>query len=80
MGLIRLLIFALVIWLAWRLYRIHKLKTERAREQSRIDSGKMVQCEVCGVHLPANSAISDQDHWFCSQKHLQQYRSDPDNL
>lgn len=41
-------------------------------------TGKMVACEVCGLHLPENEAVSvqqnDRCHHYCSEAHRDQAR------
>jgi uncharacterized protein len=32
----------------------------------------MVRCEHCGVHIPRIHALPKDQHWYCSQAHLQQ--------
>ena len=75
MGLLRLIIFGLVIWLMWRLFQIQKEKKRATRKKSeKIISKNMVKCEYCDTHLPAENAISDNKLWFCNQKHLDSFK------
>jgi uncharacterized protein len=32
----------------------------------------MVRCAHCGVHVPQQQALSENQQWYCSQPHLQQ--------
>jgi uncharacterized protein len=32
----------------------------------------MVRCARCGVHLPRDRALGNQQLWYCSQAHLEQ--------
>lgn len=70
MGLFRLLfwiaIIVLAVWI-WRRF-IGKPKRPRARE----DAAPMVRCAHCGVHVPKTQALSQDQHWYCSQAHLEQ--------
>lgn len=70
MGLFRLLFwFALIaagLWL-WR-----KAQRPPSTRQQEPDSVPMVRCAQCGVHLPRQSALHSQNHWYCSQQHLEQ--------
>ena len=36
----------------------------------------MVQCEQCQTYLPRDDAIEQNDHFFCGQKHLQEWKRD----
>ncbi|MEX2367511.1 MAG: PP0621 family protein [Pseudohongiellaceae bacterium] len=74
MGLIRILIFIMVIWLIWRMIRNYQVKQQQAREASgKLDQKKMVRCEFCNVHLPQSDAVSEKDLWFCNQSHKSKY-------
>ena len=70
MGLFRLLFwFALIaagIWL-WR-----KAQGAASPTHKEPDSLPMVRCAHCGVHLPRQSALQNQNRWYCSQQHLEQ--------
>jgi uncharacterized protein len=78
MGLVRLIIFALVIWLAWRLVKatLMQKRGEQGRQRSSEQDNrvqKMVRCHQCGVHVPENEAFSHQSLHFCSQEHQRVY-------
>lgn len=69
MGLIRLIIIALLIWLVWRLIS-STLQTLKPRPPAKNDQApKMVRCLHCGVHVPEHDARWDQDRSFCSEEH-----------
>ena len=36
------------------------------------DSGKMVKCKQCGLHIPENEALRLEKDYFCSEFHLKQ--------
>ncbi|WP_460121534.1 PP0621 family protein [Pseudomonas sp. H3_G09] len=61
------LIFA-AIWL-WRKFKAPASSTRSSREQ---DAPPMVRCAHCGVHLPRDRALGNQQQWYCSQAHLEQ--------
>lgn len=61
------LIFA-AIWL-WRKFKGPASSTRPPREQ---DAAPMVRCAHCGVHLPRDRALGNQQQWYCSQAHLEQ--------
>lgn len=73
MALIRLIIFALVVWLVWRMFQNYQVKQEQRRQQAagerRLDQGRMVRCEYCSVHLPQSAAVCHDEHWFCNHQH-----------
>ncbi|HHA19236.1 MAG: hypothetical protein DRQ39_01805 [Gammaproteobacteria bacterium] len=35
---------------------------------------KMVKCEHCGLHILQQEAIQSEDHFYCSQEHLEAHR------
>ena len=73
MGLIRLVIFALVIWMVWRLIRNYQAgqnsKNRNSGNKNKLASSTMVACRYCKVHVPDNTAIAHDDLWFCSESH-----------
>jgi hypothetical protein len=72
MGSIRFILFAVFIWLVWRM--VHNFIAERkssANKTKKIPSKKMVMCQYCSTHLPENEAFSHRESWFCNQQHKQ---------
>lgn len=61
-------LIAAAIWL-WR-----KFKQPASGTASREEPGAtpMVRCAHCGVHLPRDRALGQQQQWYCSQAHLEQ--------
>lgn len=68
---IRILIYligiALVVWILFRLY---KSPSASRKQPGRVDD--MVKCEVCGVFVPRNEALSQDGHYYCSKEHRDQ--------
>lgn len=70
-----LLVLALValvffFWQAKRRADLGKRPTEAApRRQARLKTTDMVECAVCGVHLPRNEALEVQQLSYCSEAH-----------
>jgi len=76
MGLIRLLIAILIIWL---LYFLIKNWLQRRNAQNKVTkSAAMAQCELCSTYLPKDKAIQHHDLWFCSQEHKTAYLKEND--
>lgn len=71
MGLFRLLfwiaVIAAAIWL-WRRF----IRPTPDRGNSTAAPAPMVRCAQCGVHVPRANALARDDHWYCSQAHLEQ--------
>ena len=84
MGLIRILLIVLLIWVAWRLLRQALLPGPGAGsgsgEANRGDSPtRMVRCAQCGVHLPEQEAVHKDDHFFCGKEHLLEWQQKEDD-
>jgi hypothetical protein len=68
MHFLRLLIIAIVIWFAMRMVK-RVLTAKAARKIDPGYRGKMVTCEICGVYLPENDAVSNQSGKFQCDRH-----------
>ena len=58
-------VFLLVLVVRKMLTKPTSSKRPRAVEDVR----KMVRCDHCGLHVPANEAIAAGDKRYCSQEH-----------
>ncbi|RME34887.1 MAG: hypothetical protein D6786_03565 [Gammaproteobacteria bacterium] len=67
MALIRILVIFIVLWLVVRLVRRHLLPPGRGGVPRK--AGKMLRCEHCGTFVPAEEAVSEDGHVYCSQEH-----------
>ncbi|WP_114417945.1 PP0621 family protein [Marinospirillum perlucidum] len=77
--IIRLLVFVLVFWAGWRLWQYWQQARPSEKTSDKDDPGpKMVKCQECGVHLPADEAIQSGDLHFCSIDHRDAYQSSSD--
>ncbi len=77
MGLIRLLLYAALFWLLYRLFK-GLLPGARPRAQGprpgagptadRLNGGELVQDPVCGVYVPKATALrGPRGEYFCSE-------------
>lgn len=78
---------ALALWLAWRLVGISRRRAAAAREAAAGAAARdgaapgrrtpelMMQCAVCGVHLPGTEARFARGRAYCSDAHRD---ADPD--
>jgi len=75
MGLIRLLIIAALIYLAWRV--VKNLLSQAGNRDNAPNSGQnaqaMLKCAQCGVHVPAPEAFTHNSLHFCCQEHQRLY-------
>ncbi len=83
-------VIGLIVWGAWRLWTISRVRAERARAAARSaapaggggDAAEterevrrpgapelMMQCAVCGVHLPGSEARFAGGKVYCSDAH-----------
>jgi uncharacterized protein len=69
MFILRILIFALVIWLCWRMIKTWLAAPEKKESGNILSSRKMVKCAYCNTHLPQDQALGDDGKWFCHQQH-----------
>ncbi|MGY8812278.1 MAG: PP0621 family protein [Pseudomonadales bacterium] len=71
MGLIKLLILGVLVWLAlnfWR--RAQNAKSRSAGSSAPHDTPPiMVRCARCQVHLPQDRALHVGDAWYCCAEH-----------
>jgi uncharacterized protein len=69
--MIRLIMWIALIWLAiWFFKRVTKRPAPRSgRAAPQTDAAPMVRCAQCGVHLPRDRALSQDQHWYCTEAH-----------
>jgi uncharacterized protein len=68
MNLIRLVLFASLGWILWRL--VKKVGVEQEIPPSPVkQGGKMVRCAYCGLHFPEKEAIYEENVIFCCEEH-----------
>lgn len=70
--MIRLIFWIAVVFAAIWLWRKFNAPTRARRDEDKPASLTMVRCAQCGVHLPQDSALRRDSHWYCSQPHLEQ--------
>ncbi|MET1081097.1 MAG: PP0621 family protein [Pseudomonas sp.] len=68
MGLSRLLFWLAITLAALWLWR----RLSRRTAPTQQIAAPMVRCVHCGVHVPREQALRQQDHWYCCQTHLHQ--------
>ena len=74
MGLIRLIILGLVIWLLRRLVNNFKTRMNSHNSQEKtLENQSMVSCEHCAVHIPQKEAVQHSQLWFCTESHKNLY-------
>ncbi|WJW74929.1 PP0621 family protein [Thiohalobacter sp. IOR34] len=71
MGLIRLLLLGLLVYIGFSLYKRWQAQQRRRNRPAAGEVGQMVRCETCGIHLPREEALCSGDHCYCSEAHRQ---------
>jgi uncharacterized protein len=70
MGLIRLLTYIVLIWLAIQLYkRLTRPSTNSRRKPKAKPVQTFVACDICGLHVPREEAIEHAGRYYCSVDH-----------
>jgi len=69
--MIRLIMWVVLIWAAiWFFKRVTKRPASRSeRAAPPTDAAPMVRCAQCGVHLPRDRALSQDQQWYCTEAH-----------
>ena len=70
------LILALGVFWLWRHNReAEKKAAERPTPRPQLPAVEIVECAVCGVHLPQPEAITDTRGSYCCEAHRRQHGS-----
>jgi len=67
MGITKILIIALLIWVAFKVYSFVKLRAKNS-DDCRLNK-KIIPCSFCKTHVPLASAIKVDNKYFCSIDH-----------
>ena len=67
----RYLLVGLAVWAVFLIVR-HLLRQNRLQKAApgTAKSVDSVQCAYCGLHLPRNEAVHQDDDFFCNREHL----------
>jgi uncharacterized protein len=71
MGLFRLIIIALIIYLLIQIFKRWAANKNTPSSEKQDSSTVMVQCKTCKLHIPENEALQKDGDYFCSQEHLE---------
>jgi len=67
MGITKILIIALLIWTALKVYSVVKSRSNDS-DDNRMNI-KIIPCSFCKTHVPLASAIKVKNKYFCSIDH-----------
>ncbi len=65
MGIVKLIIVALVVWLGFVL--VKKFRKPPSNIATKSSANKMLACSVCKTHIPENEAIIQNGKVYCSK-------------
>ncbi len=68
MGIVKLIIIVLVIWLGFVLLK--KFRKPADHTDQKPSTNKMLACSVCKTHIPENEAILQDGKVYCSKRCL----------
>jgi uncharacterized protein len=60
-------LLALAIYVGWRLFQAKQLA--RKRGDANAPRLPMVSCATCGLHVPRNEALRQDDRFYCCEEH-----------
>jgi len=69
MNLLRLIILALAIWIAFRIWQNYRASAKKPPPKIKAIPD-MVACAICKMHIPDTEALRKGDKFYCSQQHL----------
>lgn len=69
MGIFKLIIVVLVVWLGFVLFK--KLRKPANELSQKPSNSKMLACSVCKTHIPENEAIIQDAKVYCSKECLE---------
>ena len=67
MGITKILIIAILFWVAFKFYTGLKSRAKTANEKK--FNQKIIACDFCKTHIPITSAIKVNKKYFCSLDH-----------
>jgi uncharacterized protein len=71
----RLLLILLLIWAIYKLIQLFR-HTGKQRAENGVEPERMLKCDYCGTHIPANEAIRSSSGTYCCAQHRDQDRND----
>lgn len=70
--IVRLLLFGLLVWLAFRIMRILRSRNpDRAVEKTPMIENDTVRCDYCGAFCVQDEAILRNGRHYCSETHAE---------
>jgi len=67
MGITKIIVIALLIWAAFKVFSVIKSRAKNT-DDNRLNK-KIIPCSFCRTHVPLASAIKVNNKYFCSVDH-----------
>ena len=67
MGITKILIIALLVWTAFKVYSVVKSRSNNSDHNGM--NKKIIPCSFCKTHVPRASAIKVKNKYFCCIDH-----------
>ena len=67
MGITKILIIAILVWVAFKVYTFLKSQAKTVNDKKL--NQKIIACDFCKIHVPISSAIKVKNKYFCSLDH-----------
>ena len=63
-------LLALAVYLGWRWMKLQRLRDQRGTGAATPRQAQaMVSCATCGLHLPRQEALAQDERFFCCEEH-----------
>ena len=71
----KIILVVLGLLLAWWILKGYRRRIDRrdAPPAAGASGENMVQCELCGVHLPRSESLTTRGNFYCSADHQRQH-------
>lgn len=77
-SLAKIVLLVLVLALVYWILKGYRRRVERRGPRSPSAAGEdMVQCSLCGVHLPRSESVTAQGRFYCSLEHERAHQQEP---
>jgi len=74
-NLIFIVAIGIVVWLVSRMIKSKSQQiSSKTRQVKNNEIKNIVQCQICQAFVPEDKAIIENNHTFCSQQHLEQWK------
>lgn len=65
--MLRWLLLIALVYVAYRWWS--RVSRAVARSKHKVEGEPMVECTLCGIHIPQSESVTDEGKHFCSDAH-----------